>query len=183
MVFPPFVRKTGPRRQASIVSRNRLFARVAPTACGETQAAQFSRWGLERRCIPPEPCRFAALCVAFRSKYTRYSSLTRLVSRAPHRSRRSPGFHHRLPTSFISAILARTAMRRDRAPHRSLDSRWMKSRERRGRPGFCHRSGGSRPARSFSPARAGLRPGRRRPRRAPAGSGRVSASGGGVSGE
>ena len=47
------------------------------TACGETQAA------FERRCIPPEPRRFAALCVAFRSKYTRYSSLTRLVSRAP----------------------------------------------------------------------------------------------------
>ena len=59
-------------------------------ACGETQAA------FERRCIPPEPRRFAALGVAFRSKYTRYSSLTRLVSRAPPRSRRSPGFHHRL---------------------------------------------------------------------------------------
>ncbi len=48
------------------------------------------------------PRRFAALCVAFRSKYTRYSSLTRLVSRTPtgrtgpRRSRRSPGFHHRL---------------------------------------------------------------------------------------
>ena len=37
----------------------------------------------------------APLIVAFRSKYTRYSSLTRLVSRAPHRPRRSPGFHHR----------------------------------------------------------------------------------------
>ncbi len=60
------------------------------TACGETPAA------FERRCIPAEPRRFAALCVAFRSKYTRYSSLTRLVSRAPPRSRRSPGFHHRL---------------------------------------------------------------------------------------
>ena len=69
------------------------------TACGETQAAQFSRWGLERRCIPAEPRRFAALCVAFRSKYTGYSSLTRLVSRAPHRSRRSPEFHHRLLTA------------------------------------------------------------------------------------
>ena len=66
------------------------------TACGETQAAQFSRWGLERRCIPAEPRRFAAFCVAFRSKYTRYSSLTRLVSRALPRSRRSPGFHYRL---------------------------------------------------------------------------------------
>ena len=59
-------------------------------ACGETHAA------FERRCIPPEPRRHAALGVAFRSKYTRYSSLTRLVSRAPPRSRRSPGFHHRL---------------------------------------------------------------------------------------
>ena len=29
------------------------------------------------------PLRFAPFCVAFRSKYTRYSSLTRLVSRAP----------------------------------------------------------------------------------------------------
>ena len=35
-------------------------------------------------------------CVAFRSEYTRYSSLTRLVSRAPRRSRRSPEFHHGL---------------------------------------------------------------------------------------
>ena len=65
----------------------------ALTACGETPAA------FERRCIPPEPRRSAALCVAFRSKYTRYSSLTRLVSRAPLRSRRSPGFHHRLLTA------------------------------------------------------------------------------------
>ena len=39
-------------------------------------------------CAPP--------IVAFRLKYTRYSSLTRLVSRAPHRPRRSRGFHHRL---------------------------------------------------------------------------------------
>ena len=40
---------------------------------------------------------FAPLIVALRSKYTGYSSLTRLVSRAPRRPRRSPGFHHRLP--------------------------------------------------------------------------------------
>ena len=59
-------------------------------ACGETQAA------FGRRSIPAEPLRFAPFCVAFRSKYTRYSSLTRLVSRAPHQPRRSPGFHHRL---------------------------------------------------------------------------------------
>ena len=72
------------------------------TTCGETHAAQFSRRGLGRRSIPAEPRRYAALCVAFRSKYTRASSpgggssLTRLVSRAPPRPRRSPGFHHRL---------------------------------------------------------------------------------------
>ena len=50
----------------------------------------------ERRCIEAEPPRLAALGVAFRSGYTRYSSLTRLVSRAPRRSRRSPELHHRL---------------------------------------------------------------------------------------
>ncbi len=47
------------------------------TACGKTHAA------FGRRCIPPEPLRFAPFFVAFRSKYTRYSSLTRLVGRAP----------------------------------------------------------------------------------------------------
>ena len=60
------------------------------TACGKSHAA------FERRCIPPEPRLFEALCVAFRSKYTRYSSLTRLVSRAPRRSRCSRHFLHRL---------------------------------------------------------------------------------------
>ena len=65
-------------------------------ACGKTRAA------FDRRSIPAEPLRFAPFCVAFRSKYTRYSSLTRLVSRTPtgrtgpRRSRRSRGFHHRL---------------------------------------------------------------------------------------
>ncbi len=59
------------------------------TTCGETQAAQFSRWGLARRSIPAEPLRFAPFFVAFRSKYTRAgspgggSSLTRFVSRTP----------------------------------------------------------------------------------------------------
>ncbi len=42
------------------------------------------------------PRRCAPLIVAFRSAYTRYSSLTRLVSRAPSRPRRSRGFHHGL---------------------------------------------------------------------------------------
>ena len=46
-------------------------------ACEQSGAAQFSRWGLDRRCIPPEPLHFVPLIVAFRSKYTRYSSLTR----------------------------------------------------------------------------------------------------------
>ena len=62
-------------------------------ARGQSHAAQFSRWGLKRRCIPAkQPV----------MKPTRPgspgggSSLTRLVSRAPRRSRRSPGFHHRL---------------------------------------------------------------------------------------
>ena len=59
-------------------------------ACGKSHAA------FERRCIPPEPRLYEALCVAFRSKYTRYSSLTRLVSRAPRRSRCSRHFLHRL---------------------------------------------------------------------------------------
>ena len=153
------------------------------TVCGKTHAAQFSRWGLGRRSIPPQqpvmkptrrsagdpsrprqpavkptrrsagdpsrlnhsaslrsalrfgrntrgippsralsagrlaglgahvgsttgcsPRRCAPLIVAFRSKYTRYSSLTRLVSRTPtgrtgpRRSRRSREFHHRLLT-------------------------------------------------------------------------------------
>ena len=75
------------RRQGAPTGRT---GRRPLAACGETQAA------FERRCIPAEPLRFAPFCVAFRSKYTRYSSLTRLVSRAPRRSRRSPGFHHRL---------------------------------------------------------------------------------------
>ena len=67
------------------------------TAGDETHAA------FGRRSIPAEPRRCAPLIVAFRSKYTRYSSLTRLVSRAPRRPRRSPGFHHRLLTASLRA--------------------------------------------------------------------------------
>ena len=73
-----------------------LVAATALAACGKTHAA------FDGRCIPPEPPRFAGLCVALRSKYTRASSpgggssLVRLVSRAPRPSRRSRGFHHRL---------------------------------------------------------------------------------------
>ena len=73
-------------------------SRAALTACGKTHAA------FDGRCIPAEPPRFAGLCVAFRSKYTRYSSLTRLVSRAPRPSRRSRGFHHRLLTTCTVGV-------------------------------------------------------------------------------
>ena len=64
--------------------------RALRAACGKSHAA------FERRCIPAETGRCAALIVAFRSEYTRYSSLTRLVSRAPRRSRCSRHFLHRL---------------------------------------------------------------------------------------
>ena len=49
------------------------------------------------------PRRCAPLIVALRSEYTRYSSLTRLVSRAPRRPRRSRGFHHRPFTTSLRA--------------------------------------------------------------------------------
>ena len=90
---------TGYSSLTRLVSRAPHRSRRSPefhhrllAACDEAQAA------FGRRCIPPEPRRCAALCVAFQSEYTGYSSLTRLVSRAPHRSRRSPEFHHRLPS-------------------------------------------------------------------------------------
>ena len=69
------------------------------TTGSETHAA------FGRRSIPAEPRRFAPLIVAFRSEYTRYSSLTRLVNRAPRRPRRSRGFHHRLFTTPLRGAL------------------------------------------------------------------------------
>ena len=71
-------------------------ASAARAACRQSHAAQFSRWGLGRPSIPDEQRRFAPLVVAFRSEYTRYSSFARLVSRAPHRPRRSRHFAYRL---------------------------------------------------------------------------------------
>ena len=68
-----------------------------PNPGDETHAA------FGRRSIPAEPRRCAPLIVALRSEYTRYSFLTRLVSRAPRRPRRSPGFHHRLLTASLRA--------------------------------------------------------------------------------
>jgi len=71
-------------------------------------AREKSHAAFERRCIPAEPGRYAALIVAFRSEYTRYSSLTRLVSRAPRRSRCSRHFLHRPLTAvlFIGLLAA-----------------------------------------------------------------------------
>ena len=76
-----------------------------------------------------------SLIVAFRSEYTRYSSLTRLVSRTPtgrtgpRRPRRSRGFHHRLFTAPLRVAhrwasaryspLARPVSRAPRRPRRS----------------------------------------------------------------
>ena len=53
--------------RALVGSSRRKWPRAQLTACGETQAAQFSRWGLGRRSIRLEPRRFAPLIVAFRS--------------------------------------------------------------------------------------------------------------------
>ena len=114
------------------------------TACDKTHAA------FDGRCIPAEPPRFAALCVAFRSKYTRYSSLTRLVSRAPRPSRRSRGFHHRLfviPVLLTALVLPVIAAgqsapsvlpMRDRA---ALIDRWLEVRFETVLPEIMRRDG------------------------------------------
>jgi hypothetical protein len=73
---------------------------VLPAACGQSRAA------FSGRCIPPEPGRSAALIVAFRSEYTRYSSLTRLVRRAHRPLRRSRHFIHRLLEALRDVELA-----------------------------------------------------------------------------
>ena len=72
---------------------------VRPAIHPGLTAGNETRVAFGRRSIPAEPRRFAPLIVALRSKYTRYSSLARLVSRAPRRPRRSRGFHHRLFTA------------------------------------------------------------------------------------
>ena len=72
------------------------------------------------------PRRFAPLIVAFRSEYTGASSpgggssLTRLVSRAPRRPRRSRGFHHRLFTASLRAAHRCVSV----GIHRGQFSRW-----------------------------------------------------------
>ena len=79
LVMGDGLRPAGAARQRARAAACLWAAAVvrALTACGKTHAA------FDRRSIPAEPLRFAPFCVAFRSKYTRYSSLTRLVSRAP----------------------------------------------------------------------------------------------------
>ena len=87
-------------------------------AGGKTHAAQFSRWGLDRRSIPAEPRRFAPLIVAFRSKYTRASSpgggssLTRLVSRAPRPHRENS------PVSALTWVSPQAVSAASPAPRR-----------------------------------------------------------------
>ena len=107
-----------------------------PAAGGETQAA------FERRSIPPEPpphrenWRFAALGVAFRSKYTRASSpgggssLTRLVSRAPRPHREDS------PLSALTRVPPQAASARAPSPEGAylMPRRFWPGRKRTTRP-------------------------------------------------
>ena len=52
----------------------------------------------------PNPRPSGALIVAFRSEYSRYSSLTRLVDRAPHRSRRCTRLRQRTAPPNVAGI-------------------------------------------------------------------------------
>ncbi len=118
-----------------------VFLPHAPCQPGASPASALTR-------IPPpaiSPRRCAPLIVAFRSKYTRYSSLTRLVSRAPRRPRRSLGFHHRL---FHRVAARRSSLRFGRntpgiPPSRALSAGRLAPTGRTGRPrrspGFHHR--------------------------------------------
>ena len=96
------------RRSAGDPSRlNRVAARRSNTRASSPGDETHAAFG--RRSIPAEPRRCAPLIVALRSEYTRASSpgggssLTRLVSRAPRRPRRSRGFHHRPFTASLRA--------------------------------------------------------------------------------
>ena len=138
-------------------------------AGGGTQAAQFSRWGLGRRSttgqtardethvafgrrsIPAEPRRYAPLIVAFRSEYTGYSSLTRLVSRAPRPHRENwpaSALTWVPPPAVHRAAARRSSLRFGRntpgiPPSRALSAGRLAPTGRTGRPrrsrGFHHR--------------------------------------------
>ena len=79
-------------------------------ACEQSGAAQNSRWGLDQRCIPPEPLHFVPLIVAFRTKYTRYSSLTRRPHRENWVSRASTGRTGPTVENWASPISALTPL-------------------------------------------------------------------------
>ena len=116
-------------RGACAPLRKRPAIHPGQTACNGTRAA-FGRPAIHpgqtagsethaafgRRSIPPEPRRCAPLIVALRSEYTRYSSLTRLVSRAPRRPRRSPPAVHRGCSLHHSALFTASL----RAAHRCV---------------------------------------------------------------
>ena len=113
-VPPPAVHRVASRRSSLRFGRNTLGP-VLPVGAPPPRALSAGRLpglgahvGSTTGCSPR---RFAPLIVAFRSKYTRYSSLTRLVSRASHRPRRSPGFHRRpLATRHVAGCRWRTGL-------------------------------------------------------------------------
>ena len=121
---------------------------------GRPDHGRFSRWGLKRRCIPPEPRLFEALCVALPSKYNRYSSLARLVRRAPRRSRRSRDFLHRLIRArCLSEVAARLPI--SARPTTGHTSDRIRSRHTRSERSCDVRQGARR--RRHSPQRVSMR--------------------------
>ena len=97
-VPPPAVHRVASRRSSLRFGRNTRGIPPSRALSAGRLAGLGAHAGSTTGCSPR---RFAPLIVAFRSKYTRYSSLTRLVSRAPRRPRRSHGFHHRLFTASL----------------------------------------------------------------------------------
>ena len=75
---------------ARLTPRSGVYARLTP------------RSGSGQRCIPAEP---PVMKPTRASSPGGGSSLTRLASRAPHRPRRSRGFHHRLFTTPLCSVL------------------------------------------------------------------------------
>ena len=98
-VPPPAVHRVASRRSSLRFGRNTLGP-VLPVGAPPSRALSAGRLaGLGAHAGSTTGCsprRYASLIVALRSKYTRYSSLTRLVSRAPRRPRRSRHFVERL---------------------------------------------------------------------------------------
>ena len=95
-VPPPAVHRVASRRSSLRFGRNTPGIPPSRALSAGRLAGLGAHAGSTTGCSPR---RFAPLIVAFQSEYTRYSSLARLVSRAPRRPRRSRGFHHRLFTA------------------------------------------------------------------------------------